>query len=163
MNAITAIGTALKSSQGLLTWYLADLSDTDLLVRPVPEANHIAWQVGHLILTECSLAAHLPTAGYPTLPEGFAAQHTKEMATREPATGFLGREAYGTLFNEAREATLRGLASLSETDLDRPITGPMASLAPTLGALLLLESDHTLMHAGQFSVVRRKLGKPVLM
>jgi hypothetical protein len=43
MNAIDAIRTALKSSQGLLTWYLSDLSDTDLLVRPVPEANHIAW------------------------------------------------------------------------------------------------------------------------
>ena len=34
--------------------------------------------------------------------------------------------------------------------------------APTLGALLLLQSNHTLMHAGQFTVVRRKLGKPVL-
>ena len=34
--------------------------------------------------------------------------------------------------------------------------------APTLGKLLLLAADHTLMHAAQFSVVRRKLGKPIV-
>ncbi|MFQ3651798.1 MAG: DinB family protein, partial [Gemmataceae bacterium] len=140
-----------------------DLSDTDLLVRPVPQANHIAWQVGHLILTECSLADFLPAAHYPSLPEGFAAQHNKEMAGKEPATGFLERAAYVSLFNQAREATLCGLAALSEADLDRPLNGPLAQLAPTLGALILLQSNHTLMHAGQFSVVRRKLGKPVLL
>ena len=32
---------------------VSDLSDADLLVRPVPQANHIAWQLGHLILQEC--------------------------------------------------------------------------------------------------------------
>jgi len=162
MTALEAIATALQSSRNLLTWYLSDLSDTDLLVRPVPQANHIAWQVGHLIVTEVSLADYLPAANYPALPEGFAAQHDKEMAAQEPATGFWGREAYVGLFQQVREATLRGLAGLSEADLDRPIEGPLAQLAPTLGKLLLLESDHTLMHAGQFSVVRRKLGKPVL-
>ena len=38
----------------------------------------------------------------------------------------------------------------------------MAQMAPTLGALLLLNANHVMMHAGQFTVVRRKLGKPVL-
>ncbi|MBV8230589.1 MAG: hypothetical protein JO329_11450, partial [Planctomycetaceae bacterium] len=45
---------------------------------------------------------------------------------------------------------------------DRPATGKVAAFAPTLGHVLLLASNHTLMHAGQFSVVRRLLGKPVL-
>ncbi len=38
----------------------------------------------------------------------------------------------------------------------------MARFAPTVGHLLLMLSNHDLMHAGQFSVLRRKLGKPVL-
>ena len=33
---------------------------------------------------------------------------------------------------------------------------------PTLGALIILIANHTMMHAGQFTVVRRKLGKPVI-
>lgn len=40
--------------------------------------------------------------------------------------------------------------------------GPVARLAPTVGALFMLTANHELMHSGQFSVVRRKLGKPVL-
>jgi len=54
------------------------------------------------------------------------------------------------------------VAKLSEADLDRPVTSNMAKVAPTVGSLLLLASNHVLMHAGQFTVVRRKLGKPVL-
>jgi hypothetical protein len=38
----------------------------------------------------------------------------------------------------------------------------MAKHAPTLGDIFLLLATHTMMHAGQFTVVRRKLGKPVL-
>ena len=38
----------------------------------------------------------------------------------------------------------------------------MARLAPTLGALFFLMASHEMMHAGQFTVVRRQLGKPVL-
>ena len=26
-----------------------DLSDSDLMVRPAPGCNHIAWQLGHMI------------------------------------------------------------------------------------------------------------------
>jgi hypothetical protein len=38
----------------------------------------------------------------------------------------------------------------------------MAAMAPTLGAQFILAANHTMMHQGQFSVARRKLGKPVL-
>ena len=29
--------------------FVEDLTDADLLVRSVPQANHIAWQLGHMI------------------------------------------------------------------------------------------------------------------
>ena len=49
------------------------LSDADLLVRPAPSANHIAWQLGHLVLAEPFLIrTELPDAAYPELPAGFA-------------------------------------------------------------------------------------------
>jgi hypothetical protein len=31
-----------------------------------------------------------------------------------------------------------------------------------VGSVFALQGDHVLMHTGQFSVVRRKLGKPVV-
>ncbi len=162
MNAKDAIRTALTSTQNILTWYLADLADADLLVRPAPGANHIAWQLGHLISSEVQLGKMVPGAAYPDLPPGFAEQHNKTTAAAEPPAGFRTKEEYLGLFKKVREATLANLAKISDADLDKPTPGDMAKFAPTLGALLLLSSNHTLMHAGQFSVVRRKLGKPVL-
>jgi hypothetical protein len=163
MKASQILDTALNSTQFLTAQYLGDLSDADLLVRPVPGANHIAWQLGHLITSEVNLVrSQLPNAAYPELPAGFAEQHKQEMATQESPKGFLGKQQYIDLFNRVREATKAVVSKLSDADLDRPSTGNMAQFAPTLGAFLLLVANHTMMHSGQFSVVRRKLGKPVL-
>jgi hypothetical protein len=163
MRGVDAIRTALQSTQHLLTWFLEDLGDADLLVRPVAGANHIAWQVGHLIAAERNMVRQqLPGAAYPELPAGFAEQHSAPMAAQDPPAGFATKARYVELFNQVRQATIAELGKLADADLDRPATGRMASFAPTLGAVFLLAANHSLMHAGQFSVVRRKLGKPVL-
>ena len=64
--------------------------------------------------------------------------------------------------SQAVERLVRASVHLSDTDLDKPTAGSMAGFAPTWGHLFVLVANHTLMHAGQFTVVRRKLGKPVL-
>ena len=163
MTGIDAIRTSLRSTQQLVNWFLGDLTDAELLVRPVEGANHIAWQMGHLILSERNLIGkEVPAAGYPELPAGFAERHAKATATIDPPTGFADKAAYLGVFTQTRESTVAALGTLVDADLDRPITGPMAAIAPTLGALFLLVANHSLMHGGQFTVVRRKLGKPVL-
>jgi hypothetical protein len=162
MTAKDAIKTALTGTQKQLSWYLSDLSDADLLVRPVPAANHIAWQLGHLIQSEHRLLGQLPGAAYPALPPGWADQHGKSAAAMDPPKGFATKAEYLARFNQARESTLATLAKMADADLDKPTQGNMAQFAPTLGALLLLQSNHTMTHVGQFTPVRRKLGKPVL-
>jgi hypothetical protein len=162
MNAKDAIRTALQGTQQMLGMYLGDLSDQDILVRPVPGANHIAWQLGHLIDAEQKLLKQLPGAKFPELPAGFSDQHKTAKSAAEPSEGFLTKTQYLDLFNKTRAATLATLEKMSDADLDRPTEGQMAQFAPTLGALLLLQSNHTLMHGGQFTVLRRKLGKPVI-
>src|SRR6516162_11391530 len=112
MNAKGAIKLALKSTQDMLGWYLADLSDADLLVRPVPNANHIAWQLGHLIETEAQIGGALPGAKYPPLPAGWTEQHGKKTASLEPPKGFATKEEYLSRFNQAREATIAAVEGL---------------------------------------------------
>jgi hypothetical protein len=160
MNAKQAIQTALQSTQNMVAMYLGDLSDADLVVRPVPNANHIAWQLGHLVSSERNLGKQLPGIAYPEVPAGFDDQHNPKNSTSDK--GFGTKANYINLFNKTREATLAALHKMSDSDLDKPTTGSMAQFAPTLGALFILISNHDMMHAGQFTVVRRKLGKPVL-
>jgi uncharacterized damage-inducible protein DinB len=161
MQAKDVIKAALNSTQNLLDMYLSDLSDADLLVRPAPTANHIAWQLGHMIVGEPFLVrTELPDAAFPELPAGFADKYTKETSNQD--TGFATKAEYVDLAKKMRSATLTAVDQLSDADLGRKSTGRMAQFAPRLADLLLLVSNHTLMHAGQFTVVRRKLGKPVL-
>ena len=163
MNAKDAILTALSGTQSLVPMYLSDLSDADLLVRPVPGANHIAWQIGHLINSEVMLLnEQLPGVAFPKLPDGFAAAHSDKGSKADADKAFLTKDKYLALFSQVREATKAAVAKLADADFDKPNKGRMEKFAPTLGALVLLSSNHTLMHAGQFTVVRRKLGKPVV-
>jgi uncharacterized damage-inducible protein DinB len=104
----------------------------------------------------------VPEARYPELPAGFREQHTRDTAGLDDPQSFRSKAEYLSLFKEVRNATVAVLDRLTDADLDRPSQGNMAKFAPTAGALLLLVSNHTLMHGGQFTVVRRLLNKPVL-
>jgi hypothetical protein len=161
MKAQDVIQGALKATQNMLGMFVSDLSDADLLVRPVPNANHIAWQLGHLITSEIGIARdYLPNATYPELPAGFAEQHNKEAHVKD--SGFATKAVYLDLFNKVRQTTIDAVGKLSDADLEKPTTGRMTAMVPNVGALMMLNANHVMMHAGQFSVVRRKLGKPVL-
>src|SRR5262245_35928622 len=128
MTAKDAVRTSLEVDAKLLDMLLADLSDADLLVRPVPGANHIAWQLGHFLTGEASFQA---AAGSPPfeLPAGFAALHGKDGAAKD--TGFPGKAEYLRLAREIRAVTLKTLDRLSDDDLAKPTTGRIASFAPT--------------------------------
>jgi hypothetical protein len=163
VNAKDVIKTALDSNRSMLTMYLSDLSDADLLVRPAPGANHIAWQLGHLIAAEANFVLpNLPGGVAAELPAGFAEQHTKETSTKDSPADFRKKEEYLALLNKVRAATLAALAKVPDADLDRPTNEKLAAYAPNVAALFLIAATHDMMHGGQFTVVRRKLGKPVL-
>jgi hypothetical protein len=161
MTGCEAIRAALEATRANLPTYVADFSDADLLVRPVPGANHAAWQIGNVIGGDVFfIKPELPDAPYPELPPGFAELHGGKGAAKDE--GFLTKAEYLALFEKVRGATIAALGKLTDADLDRPTTGPGKAFAPTLGGAFIVASNHTLMHAGQFTVIRRKLGKPVL-
>jgi hypothetical protein len=162
MNAHGALRGALASADSISTAYLNDLSDADLLVRPVPGANHIAWQLGHLIAGENMMIGEMCPGSMPALPAGFAEKYTNDTAGSDDRGTFLGRDEYLRLYREQREATLKALDNLSEADLDRPAPEKFRHFCPTVGAMFNMQATHWLMHAGQWAIVRRKLGhKPL--
>jgi hypothetical protein len=143
--------------------YLADLSDADLLIRPVAGQNHIAWQLGHLIASERWMVERVRPGSSPELPSGFTEAHAKdETAPKSDESGrFLSKERYLALMKAQREATKAVLADLSEADLNAPAPEGVPAWATTVSGLLLLAANHVLMHVGQFVSVRRTLQKPV--
>lgn len=158
---------AIRSSAGLsnlvLTSYVSDLDDSDLLVRPSAACNHLAWQLGHLISSEVQLLESVVPGRGVELPEGFAAAHSKETCGSDDASQFHDKATYLELYTKVREASQAALEELPEEQLDAPAPEHFRSFCPTVGDMFLLLAGHPMMHAGQFAVVRRNLGKPILM
>lgn len=162
MDARIAIKAGLKGSEEVCMGYLNDLKDEELFVRPVPGCNHIAWQLGHIISGENQMMGAIAPGKMPALPPGFVEKYTKTTATSDDPKAFHTKAEYLRLAAEQRAGTLAILAGLSDADLDQPSPEKMRSYAPKVVNLVNLQGLHWLMHAGQWAVVRRKLGKPPL-
>ena len=152
----------LKLPASVVQAYLSDLSDDDLFVRPHPKANHIAWQLGHLIAAEHDLNNMVCPDSMPALPEGFKEQHSKETAGSDDKSAFRSKDEYVQLMNEQRAATLALLDRLSDEELEKPAPEKIQQFGETVGTVLAGQSAHWMMHAGQWVIVRRILGKEPL-
>jgi hypothetical protein len=162
MTAKDIIRNTIDTCHGVLTSYISDLTDEELLMRPVPEANHIAWQLGHVAASEREM---MIMAGYemPDLPPDFAECYTPETSKSDDPAKFHKKDEYLAALEQQRTATLATLDAMPDAKLDEPSPEPMQSYAPTIGSAFNLLGIHEMMHAGQFVAVRRKLGKPILI
>jgi hypothetical protein len=163
MKCHDAIKATLGTSNMVLTRYVSDLTDAELLQRPGPGCNHLAWQLGHLISSESGLLNSIQPGAGPELPAGFAQKHGKENVASDNPADFCTRQEYLDLAEQMHAATLKLLDTFSEADLDRPGPEHFRKMFPTVGSIFLLIATHPMMHAGQFVPVRRALGKPVVI
>lgn len=163
MNVKDAIRSSADFSGMVLKTYVSDLDDKDLLCRPGEGCNHLAWQLGHLISSEVGLLEMVAPGRGIELPEGFSEAHSKESCGNDDPAAFESKQGYMDLFDKVRGASLAALDDYPEPDLDKPAPENFRSFCPTMGDMFTLIATHPMMHAGQFVVVRRKLGKPILM
>ena len=142
--------------------YLNDLNDGELLVRPVDGANNIAWQLGHLISSEHKLMEAVCPGSMPPLPDGYAEKYTSDTSGSDDPADFTGKEEYIQVGEGQRAGTRAALEKLSDDDLDAPSPESLKMLGPTVAAIISMQPTHWTMHAGQWAVVRRKLGRAPL-
>lgn len=164
MNAIQAIQAMGATSNAVLTSYFGDLDDADLMTRPHAACNHLAWQLGHLIVSEVRLLSMLKPGAAPELPEGFAEAYDRTKPCSDNPADYHTKAEYLELFEKVRAATAAAIESVSESDLDQP--NPVETMRdrfPTAGSMWVLTASHPMMHAGQFVPVRRALDKPVVI
>ena len=162
MSIATHIKTSLQLPDYVVKGYLQDLTDDDLLIRPHEKANHIAWQLGHLISAEHNINNMVAPDSMPPLPEGFAEQHNNDTASSDEREKFFSKEEYLKLMDQQRAGTLALLDKLSDEELEKPAPDKIKQFGATVGAVLAGQSAHWMMHAGQWVIVRRQLGKEAL-
>lgn len=153
---------ALRGDIGFLNMTIGDLTDADLIQRPVPAANNALWQLGHLIAAEAHMVNGAAGKTIIELPAGFADRFKKDTAAVDDPALLGTKGDLLALFAKVRSATAEWAASLTPADLASQAPESMRRFAPTVGHLVQVLPNHVAMHIGQFQVLRRKLGKPVL-
>lgn len=163
MNARQVLTSTIGMSQMVMKKYVGDLDDADLLRRPGTGCNHLAWQLGHLIASECGILNSLVAGAAPELPAGFKEKHDKTNSASDDPKDFCTKQQYLDLMDKVNAATLAALDAITDSDLDQPPPEMFRDWFPTAGQVWILIATHPLMHAGQFVPVRRALGKPVVI
>ena len=162
MNANEAIKSALATAEMISMAYLEDLTDEEMMIRPIEDCNHIKWQVGHLIASENKMIDSCCPGTMPELPAGFAERYASQHSTNDDNAAFDSKADLLALYKEQRSGTLETLASLSEEQLDADAHESIRLYAPTVGSAFIMQDTHWMMHAGQWAVLRRKLGREPL-
>jgi hypothetical protein len=86
-------------------------------------------------------------------------RHVKDAATSDNAADFLKKNEYLELLKTTRADTLKALDNLQEADFDRPVSGRVPPFVKRAGDCFVTAAGHWVLHAGQWVVVRRALGR----
>jgi hypothetical protein len=162
MNANEAIKIGIDMSDMISKMYLEDMTDEELMIRPDPNCNHIKWQLGHLIAADNEMVNGCLPGTLPPLPTGFKEKYSKEQSGSDDPNAFHSKSQLLELYASQRDAIRAALAKLKDEDLDKPSPESMQSYAPNTGAVFSMLGSHWVMHAGQWAVIRRQLGREPL-
>ena len=162
MTQTELLADNLKRNTDMVRMTISDFSDADMLVRPTPTANHALWQLGHLAGAAAHFAQMAGAAVDLSEAMKIGEKCGKETSSVDDPAKFGAKDQWLAALEQATVKLCEWVKSLPEAELARKTTGPMADFAPTVGHVILMIPSHVQMHVGQFQVIRRKLGKPIL-
>ncbi len=158
MNAIEVIRGSLETSKGFAEALFRDMESDPFSRASQGEGHHAYWLLGHVIYGEAQgLDRYLLNRRnrYEKWASLFGPGST-------PSTDAVGGLSYDELLEEldiVRAATLKHVATLTDSDLDRPCHpvegGPSFE---TVGDCLIGIAIHMGIHAGQLADTRRAAG-----
>lgn len=149
----------MQSGKTFYEMFTSDLSDTEYFRSPCPGGNHVAWNVGHIAVSEDSITAQL-TGGKPVIAESVTALFKGGSTCFDDASKYPSRKEIDALFGDSRSRTVEALLSYDVSKWNDPSPGNwLKSPFPTLGSLWGLQGTHQFWHLGQITTCRQALGK----
>lgn len=160
--AIRHIEFARKYSFSLLN----DLEEDDWFWSPDQFTTHIAWQAGHLAMSQYGLTLFRQRGRNLEVDSKLMSSKFRKLFMRgtQPVAD---REAYPApveileVLGRVHEQMQKEIVTFDGEQLDQAIDPPHAGFATRYGALLFA-GDHEMIHAGQIGMLRRLMGKEPL-
>ena len=160
--AIRHIEFARKYSSSLL----ADLEEEDWFWSPDQFTTHIAWQAGHLAMSQYGLTLFQQRGRNLEVDSKLMSSKFRKLFMRgtQPVKD---RAAYPqpqeilAVLDRVHQQMQEEIVTFDGDQLDDSLGPPHAGFATRYGALLFA-GDHEMIHAGQIGMLRRLMGKEPL-
>jgi hypothetical protein len=144
------------------THKLLDKTDVKDWYR-IPQAgvSHIAWQMGHMAISEYRLALERLRGVLPDdqnlITERFLRAFGRVSVPDADVSRHLPVEELRSVFDRVHAQVLKELLTFTDADLEEPVLKPHA-LAKTKGESLFWCAHHEGVHTGHIGLLRRQLG-----
>lgn len=128
---------------------------------PAGLPTHVAWQVGHLTVSQYGLLMFRIRGRHPDdlelIPSRFRKTYSRQSTPSPEVSKQPSADELIDRMEQVYERSLRELANLQPDVLLQPVDMPYAAFPIKLGAILFCPL-HEHIHAGQIGLVRRALG-----
>lgn len=132
-------------------------------VQPAGAPTHIAWQVGHLAVSQYGLLMFRifgrRDSDLDLIPSKFRKAFARSSTPAPEAATQMTADELVEKLDEVYRQAIEGLAHLEPQVLLEPVDMPYAGYPTKLGAILFCPL-HEQIHAGQIGLIRRLLGLP---
>ncbi|MEL7497068.1 MAG: DinB family protein [Planctomycetota bacterium] len=156
----------IEFARNYMLTLLEDLSDDDWFWTPENFPTHIAWQVGHIAMSEYGLTLFQQRGRNREVDAELMSSKFRKLFMRGTKPS-LERDTHPqpeeilTVLNRVHEQMRLEVPTFDGPALDEPLGPPTSAYATRYGALLFT-GDHEMLHAGQIGLLRRLMGKPPL-
>jgi DinB superfamily len=157
------IAAAAARSLQYLREAVADFMVEEFVFRPAPNANHALWQLGHLAVSEDEMVSELLATPERMTSEIFQVAFQRDRARENDVHAFPTPQQALTVLGDVRARSCRWIESLASGGGSDPGPLRMRGYLPTADDVVLAIPEHAAMHLGQIQVIRRCLGKSMLM
>lgn len=162
---IDAALARLKHAHARIHDFTKDLTPDEWFWSPSEFTTHVAWQVGHLAVSDYNLCLRRVRGRTPAdeslLSDAFnehfklGSQPVADAAKYPPVSEIV------RVFDAVHAQSLKELGAMSDEELDVPVEQPHPVFKTKLGAIDYA-SSHDMVHNGQIGLLRRLMGKPAL-
>lgn len=168
---------SLETAEMVVLRLLEDLPDASWDLRPHPQCQDLNWQFGHLILSEANMIegslgdSLLLDASF---QESYRKRELTGISTSDlsedkgtqastQATGRLSPADLWSVYRRQRKRTFELLDGLHAEDFDAAAAESIRGYCPTIADAFIACSSHWLMHSGQWVILRRMAGLPIVL
>jgi hypothetical protein len=141
---------------------VGDLSDDQMVARPVETMNHPAWIIGHIVFSCQAIGAEMGLP--PWLPQHWTDLFTTGSTPVADTSAYPAKAELLAALDDAQKRLVSALTAMKEDDLAVPLPDEQyrKTLPTVRHAFVHILVAHTAIHVGQLTAWRRAVHLPTV-